>query len=468
VPLFRRPSKGTKPERQDEDFLLSRAAPAWSHFIGAEIVEQGAILRWRTEYGTVGVAYPVPYANHSARRFVQILHQRYARELPDYYACIVSASLTMGWYGPDLEALDIHKGGEVTEVYRPICEQVARIIGTAVPIWPSPLRDPETIEAWKPGGPPANVPAFYGDLPIEPFLALAADEAEDSFVALVCMWLAQTIRDTATESATRYIEMLQDVCKGNDGKWFTFGAVPAEIRRREAEPLPEVTRRVGWLQILERRDTLAAKVASLVQKWDGGDDWQAGVTAEIHPNECPTAAAWAARLVPAPNDEPPTALEQDLLSSVDTWDAVELLQDPDTQMAAIYYNKGTSKEYIATKVPFRIETHAPLSSVILSDDTVWIVTRDKKLWIAPEYPGFGLNWGYQGSGPHTLAQLLERLLANIVSPAVDAFQPQPRPGLFRLIANTPQDGTTTYTREQLEKARDAPMQPEDEEWLEAD
>ena len=53
MPLFRRSRKATDPERQDEDLLLTRPAPAWSHFLGAEIIKKGAILRWRTGYGTV-------------------------------------------------------------------------------------------------------------------------------------------------------------------------------------------------------------------------------------------------------------------------------------------------------------------------------------------------------------------------------------------------------------------------------
>ena len=53
--------------------------------------------------------------------------------------------------------------------------------------------------------------------------------------------------------------------------------------------------------------------------------------------------------------------------------------------------------------------------------TCWILTRDKKLWIAPKRPGLGLSWGYRGSGQYTLAKLLEVLLDEIISPGVDSF-----------------------------------------------
>jgi hypothetical protein len=100
------------------------------------------------------------------------------------------------------------------------------------------------------GSPPALVPAFFSDLPTEPFVPLAVDEPDDSLVAPVCLWVARTIRDSATENAKSYIEMLTDVSKDYGDKWFTFGALPAEIRRAEAEPPPEEIRREGWAQLL--------------------------------------------------------------------------------------------------------------------------------------------------------------------------------------------------------------------------
>lgn len=136
---------------------------------------------------------------NSAHRFVNALRQKYGRDLPKFYASVVSAELAMGWYGPDLEALDIQRGGKVSDVYQPICEEVAKIIGIAVPIWPSRLRDFETIKTWKPGAAPAIVRAFDSDVPTEPFTTLAAEEPDDSPVALVCRWLAETIRERATE-----------------------------------------------------------------------------------------------------------------------------------------------------------------------------------------------------------------------------------------------------------------------------
>jgi hypothetical protein len=221
----------------------------------------------------------------------------------------------MGWYGPDLEAIDISKRGNVSDQYEPICEEVVTIIGTRVPIWHSNLRLLETIKAWKPRSPTAIGPAFDSDIPIRPFTTLAADEPQDSLVAAVCLWLARRIRDQVTEQAKSYIEMLKDVSKDYGDKWFTFGALPAEILRPEAEELPEEIRRGAWAQILDRRDELSVEVVKLATMWDGGNDWQAGSTAQIRPTAGGPAAEWAARLVPAPTDQPPTAFERSLSGS---------------------------------------------------------------------------------------------------------------------------------------------------------
>jgi hypothetical protein len=56
-----------------------------------------------------------------------------------------------------------------------------------------------------------------------------------------------------------------------------------------------------------------------------------------------------------------------------------------------------------------------LASIDLSDNTVWIRTEDGGLWIAPEHPNAGLNWGYKGGGPMALAKLLDHLIDDIIA-----------------------------------------------------
>jgi len=159
-------------------------------------------------------------------------------------------------------------------------------------------------------------------------------------------------------------------------------------------------------------------------------------------------------LDPAPKN-PPTVLEQHLLSSVGPEDRRgDFLRDPKTDLPAIHCWNRTEGEYIATFVPRRLPTTAPMTSVSLSDHTVWIATKDQGLWLAPESSGTGLNWGYEhGDGPYTLAVLIDRLLDDITAQLVRGYQSQPPAALLTLIENTPQHGSTTCSREQLEQAR---------------
>jgi hypothetical protein len=58
-------------------------------------------------------------------------------------------------------------------------------------------------------------------------------------------------------------------------------------------------------------------------------------------------------------------------------------------------------------------------------------------------------------GPTALATLVSRLLKDITAQAVDDPKHMTTPrGLLRLIQGTPQEGSTTYTRQQLEGALD--------------
>ena len=445
----------------EEDFLLTRPAPGESVFRGANIIEDVAILRWETSYGGVGLAYSLTDGSHP-ETVVKTLRNEYEDGLPNLYAAIVAPQFYLGFGGPELKALDIYKGGQVSAVYEPTWQQVATNVGTAVPFWQSRLRYPETILAWQPGAPPAIVPAVDNEMPTEPFTTLAIDEPDDSPVAQLCLWLARTIRHGAMSGCQDYINDAVEMSRA--GQYWTLGAIPLEIKREEPEPPPDVIRRDGWAQILERRDILAAKVATLGDMWDGGADWPAAATAQVRPARCSMARTWEERLVPA--EKPPRVLELHLLDSLDFPDQVgELLQDPKTGLPAVYWNEGEEDEYIATKVPQRLPATAPLAYVTLCDRTVWIGTEDGEVWIAPQRPDNGLAWGYSGGGPYTLAQLLDRLLGDIVAPAIYIGADKPLPGLLRLIKNTPKQGSTTYTREQLERARNEPPQPNEDEWL---
>jgi hypothetical protein len=203
----------------------------------------------------------------------------------------------------------------------------------------------------------------------------------------------------------------------------------------------------------------------LAQRWDGGEDWPGGSLKKVRPNECPTAAIWAARLDPAPK-KPATVFEQHLLSSISPGaNRGQFLRDPQTGLPAIRCWNPTEGGYIATFVPQRLPTTDPLTSVIFSDNIVWIATKDHGLWLAPESSDTGLNWGYEGgNGPYTLAVFIDRLLNDITAQPVRGYWSRPPAGLLRLIEESPQHDSTTYSREQLEQAR-AEIDHNDEEDL---
>jgi hypothetical protein len=187
--------------------------------------------------------------------------------------------------------------------------------------------------------------------------------------------------------------------------------------------------------------------------WSGYDDWPVGDVAKVRPNKCPTAAIWAARLDPAPKRSR-TVLEQSLLTSIGPhYHRSELLQDPKTGLPAIYCENSSEGAYVATLSPHWLPTLDPLTSVIFSDYNVWITTEDEGLWIAPERTSPGLSWGPKGGkgGSMTVANLLNRLVDDITSPAIEGY-PMPTSSGYGLRISCTCGGTSTVMRFQARAA----------------
>ncbi|MFE6022750.1 hypothetical protein ACFQ6O_40600 [Streptomyces sp. NPDC056441] len=143
------------------------------------------------------------------------------------------------------------------------------------------------------------------------------------------------------------------------------------------------------------------RVAHLAQFWNGGDDWHTGGANVVRPEQCATAAEWAQRLVPVARDQAPTVLEQELLSNARNTATDELLHDPVTGVPAIRRTKrwpNDRPEDIFTFALQRLPTTSPLAALIVSGNTTWIRTGDNTLWFAPATTGYGVSWGYDGSG----------------------------------------------------------------------
>ncbi|MGH3480390.1 MAG: hypothetical protein ACRDQD_26590, partial [Nocardioidaceae bacterium] len=85
---------------------------------------------------------------------------------------------------------------------------------------------------------------------------------------------------------------------------------------------------------------------------------------------------------------------------------------------------------------------------ITFDRPIWVRTEDGRLYPAPKDSYWGLNWGYPGSGPGSLALLIYRLLDDINARGAD-HATGASAGLEELTQIDWRPGTV-FTRAQLE------------------
>lgn len=447
------------PGRDDSDTTSPRWLKPSSATDGPAVFDQAdfaggyAVLRWQTPRGTLGLAHSLIDGNATCTAVVSALRRRHEEHLADRYAWVVvaqsSTQVTVSdAHVPQLFAYDLTTVQEYETPWR----QLAAVLGQRAPYFFSELRDRGAIAAWRPGTPPAEVPACHATTPISALAELAAGEPEGSPAAAVCWYLAREVRRRDHASVTAQLaDLRKNAADGGDGAHLDLGAVPAELRHPDPAEPPEVVRRAGWLAITERRDVLAHRAADFAHRWDGGKDWHTGALVSARPSSCPTAREWATRLLPADRAQHPSVLEKILLGTAPDASTANLQTDPVTGIPAV--RSPESERETATFAVQRLPTNSPLAALTLSSHTVWIRTQDDTLWFAPERPGCGVSWGYPGTGCHTLAELLDALLADISAPPMTSGGPEAPPGLLELLASTPQDGSTTYTRAQLLAAR---------------
>lgn len=144
---------------------------------------------------------------------------------------------------------------------------------------------------------------------------------------------------------------------------------------------------------------------------------------DVRPKTCATAHEWAQRLVPAEPGQPPTVLEKVLLDNGRDAETDVLLHDPVAAVPVLSRAPGTGNASFFTYTLQRLPTRSPLAAHILSSSICWVRTQDGALWLAPEREGWGIGFGYSGSGCHTLARLVDVLLDDISAPAVKAQDP---------------------------------------------
>ncbi|MDX2762917.1 hypothetical protein [Streptomyces europaeiscabiei] len=434
--------------------LQQAAAVGEVAFDRVEFVDGYAVLRWETGRGGIGLVHSLIDGNASPQTVIRALRRRHGERVADRYACVVAAQTgtqVLEPYVPQLLAYDVDASGKQ---YETTWTQLAAVLGQPAPYWFHTLRDRDAIAAWRPGTPPAVVPARDIVTPVTALVELAADEPDGSPAAELCWYLAREVRRRGHASATRNIaELRKNAADGGDSVHLVLGAVPAPLTRPAPQEPTEMVRRAGWLSITERRDVLAYRVADFVQRWDGGQDWHTGAVNSVYPGSCATAREWAQRLVPAASSEPPTVLEKVLLDNGRNADTDVLLHDPVAGIPVLHRAPGTPDANLFTYTLQRLPTRSPLAALILRGSTCWIRTQDGTLWFAPERDGWGVGWGYSGNGCHTLARLIDVLLDDISAPAIRPGDSAAPGGLFELLRDTPADGTTIYARTQLMAAR---------------
>ncbi|MGW4690699.1 hypothetical protein ACWEPM_38295 [Streptomyces sp. NPDC004244] len=247
-------------------------------FDRAELVDGYAVLRWQMggEAGDIGLVHSLIDGNAAPSAVVRELRARYHDRLRDHYACVVVAQAgtqVSEPYVPKLLAYDI----DTEEQYETTWRRLAAALGTPAPYWFPALRDRDAITAWRPGAPPAVVPACHVTTPVTALTELAADEPDGSAAAELCWYLAREVRRRDHENTTDNIaELRKNQDAQGDGAHLVLGAVPAEPLRPAPEEPSQVVRRAGWLAITERRDVLAHRVADFAKRWDAGHDWHTG------------------------------------------------------------------------------------------------------------------------------------------------------------------------------------------------
>lgn len=419
-------------------------------FLGTEFVGTFAVQTWGTDSGNLALIHPLTAISGTSTAY-RALRQHHGEHLASQYACLAIPQIRTQVIHPYTPSLLARDTTGHTEEYETSWQQLALVLGQPAPYWFHQLRDRDALSGWYPGAPPALVPAADIATPVAALTELAADEPAGSQAAEVCWYLARDVRRRGHRGVSHNIdELRKEASAGGDAAYLVLGAVPAPLHRPDPEEPSEMVRRAGWLTITERRDVLAHRVADFAQSWNAGADWHTGAVTELDPDTCSTAREWAARLTHAPRDQPPTVLEKLLLDNGNDPERDVLLHDPVAGTPVLHRQPDTPHADMLTFSLQRLPTRSSLATLTLSNGNAWVRTDDGTLWLAPERDGYGIGYGYSGTGCLTLARLVDALLDDISAPAAAPDDtPAPR-GLFALLQKS---DDTTYTRAQLIAAR---------------
>jgi hypothetical protein len=403
-------------------------------FLGALRIPQrlgrdDVVLRWETSFGVVGVIWRSDHAN-------MVRFNEFDAALAD---ALVTVDADFGAFGPGLRS---RGGGSTHGVYSSWLE-LARVLGQPVPYWPYVLRDPDLVSGWRPGASTVVAPART-DLDVGPLLRMAAMFEPGHATHRTLLNLVRINQDRATNDALENLRTAVDSARHRSARdsrpTLVEAALPLVIGELDADETDlEVTvRRIGWMELLRRTDTLSWACVRQVLTWDGGRDFPFSSPEDIDPT-VPAAREWIARL------RPTTELTA-AFACMDDSDIGKALIDPLTDAPVIRRRDGQ----LLTVVPQRLPATSPLAEVVLGHP-VWIRTADGTVYPAPQLRT-GLTWGYGGTGPGVLASLIGHLLDDVNAEAMDYGRDAVR-GLERLTELEWPAGVV-LDRDLLESARD--------------
>ncbi|MFJ4680541.1 hypothetical protein [Kitasatospora sp. NPDC088783] len=386
--------------------LLLRPGGRGGVFRGGELVGRLVVLRWHTDVGTVALTVALDEVNPPMAAVVNALYRRHEGRPEQRYAAVVTARSSWGADGlPELDAVDLHPGGEVSARYRPTWRQVAGLLGCAVPWWHPALRDAGAVAAWAPGAGPAVVAAAEPGLDPAPLAVLAAGEPAGSLAGGACLALLRQLRARADAWARQDVAALEE--RGGGGRDLQVAALPAPLRgegapAEPAGPAEESLR--GWEEVLGRPDVAAHRAAALAWAWDGGR--ALGTVVRVDPRVCAVAAEWAALLVPVSGAG--SAAQARLAQAYAVrGEQVQALRDPGTSWPVLRLRGGPGDERLGVWVGRRLPADAgELEAAAWSHGVGW-VRAGGRWWPAPRPAGAGAS---RGAGGRNLALLVGELL----------------------------------------------------------
>lgn len=417
---------------------LDQAEPATEpqEFIKTVEVDSGIAQTWKTSYGLAVVIFPNVIQNFSLNRRQW---QTWLAEV-DWCRFVVLVGNDRGIHGGPSVFVHDRQGGDPGKHpfhYEMSWANLNGALGQPAPYWATFLRTMSGMAGWSPAEPVRAV-AAAPEVDLGPVLRLAARHAPDTALHQALLAFAQSQLADAAKVAAKDIEF-QEAHRDDTG--IRFAAVPATVTIPE-EPLDPAVVRAGWLNVLDLTDDDAYAAVATFSMFGRQSKTvlPASTIARVHTDDG-GADEWIARLRPTQR----TAK----FALLDGGPEHAALIDPVTEAVVAFDGDDT---YIAA-VPSRLATASPLSSIEMQPGRVWIITEDGTRYLCPETSSVDVNWGYNGSGPRMLAEVLHALLEDINIDVAVGLAVAP-PGLVE-FCKRPWEPGTVLTRKELEEARQA-------------